>query len=152
MKQLQFRFIETGTPAYQEMINLRMKVLLDPIGIPSSYINAEKEAKDLLIGGYDEDTLVGCCILTCLTEDIVQLRQMAVDTAQQQNGIGTLLLSFAEATAVQKGYTTLMMHARDPVLPFYQKCGYSISGEPFVEVGISHHKMLKQLSPVNKSW
>jgi len=40
----------------------------------------------------------------------------------------------------------LMMHARDPVLNFYKKCGYEIYGEQFFEVGIGHHKMQKVLS------
>jgi predicted GNAT family N-acyltransferase len=39
-----------------------------------------------------------------------------------------------------------MMHARDPVIDFYKKCGYLIAGEQFFEVGMGHHKMQKQLS------
>jgi predicted GNAT family N-acyltransferase len=35
------------------------------------------------------------------------------------------------------------MHSRDAVIPFYLKCGYTIEGDSFTEVGISHHKMIK---------
>jgi predicted GNAT family N-acyltransferase len=38
-----------------------------------------------------------------------------------------------------------MMHAREPVIDFYKKCGYAIEGDQFFEVGMAHHKMIKQL-------
>lgn len=145
MRDVQFHFIKVGTPAYEQMIALRMKVLLDPIGIPRTYIDPQKEAADLLIGAYENGQLVGCCILTILSDNMVQLRQMAVDTCLQNQGIGAALLYFAEGAARQSGFHRLVLHARDTVLWFYAKCGYRIAGEPFSEVGIGHHKMEKEL-------
>ena len=147
---MQIKLIQTGTKAYQEMTDLRMRVLLEPIGIPPSYINPKKEAEDLLIGAFENDKLIGCCILTKVDKDCVQLRQMAVDTLVQKTGTGAAILLFAENLAKEKGYRTLMMHARDAVLNFYKKCGYQISGEQFFEVGIGHHKMEKKLLPINQ--
>ncbi|GAA4737288.1 GNAT family N-acetyltransferase [Flavisolibacter ginsenosidimutans] len=143
---MELKTITTNTPEYEAMIALRTKVLLDPIGIPRSYINPEKERSDVLIGAYEEDNLIGCCILTAVDENTLQLRQMAVDTVLQQKGIGAAILAFAENIAKERGYKMLMMHARDAVIGFYQKCGYQICGEQFFEVGIGHHKMQKQLS------
>jgi predicted GNAT family N-acyltransferase len=147
VKDLQFRFISAGTPAYEQMIDLRMNVLLGPIGISRSYIDPAKEAADLLIGAYDEEVLIGCCILTRVSDAVVQLRQMAVFHSLQKTGVGAALLCFAEEVARQKGYQTLMMHARDTVLSFYKKCGYRVAGEQFFEVGIGHHRMQKELLP-----
>jgi predicted GNAT family N-acyltransferase len=144
---LQFRLISTNSPAYKEMISLRMRVLLAPIGIPQTYINPQKEAADLLLGAYQNEVLIGCCILTALSASTVQLRQMAVETSLQKRGAGVALLQYAETLATENGYRELVMHARDAVLPFYQKCGYRVCSEPFFEVGISHHKMKKDLSP-----
>lgn len=145
VKPIQFRLIPPFTAAYNDMIALRMKVLLAPIGIPRSYINPQKEAGDMLIGAYQDNTLAGCCILTPVDDAAVQLRQMAVDTTAQQTGIGRQIVLFAEQAAREKGFTRLMMHARDAVIPFYQKCGYAISGDRFFEVGIPHHRMEKNL-------
>ena len=127
------------------MIALRMKVLLNPIGVSQSYINTEKEKQDVLIGAFEDDALIGCCILTRVNDSTVQLRQMAVENSLQKKGIGTAIVSFAETMAKEKGYQQLMMHARDNVLDFYRKCGYKIVGEQFFEVGIAHYKMQKQL-------
>ena len=142
---MQLRFLQTGTNEYEEMVALRMKVLLDPVGIPRSYINAEKEAADVLIGASENDRLIGCCILTEVDKDTVQLRQMAVDGTLQKKGVGAAIVAFAEDVAREKGYRVLMMHARDSVLDFYRKSGYSIAGEQFFEVGIGHHRMEKKL-------
>lgn len=145
MKRVRFTIIRVDTPAYEEMVALRMKVLLGPIGIPATYINSQKEAGDILIGAVDEAQLVGCCILTRINSQTVQLRQMAIDQSLQQKGIGRDLIAFAEHTASDNGYHTVMLHARDTVIPFYEKCGYAIAGEQFFEVGIGHHKMDKKI-------
>ena len=142
---MHIRLIDTTTKEYEDMVNLRMKVLLDPIGIPKSYINPEKEKSEILIGAFEGGLLVGCCILTPLDKNTIQLRQMAVQNEFQQKGIGASIVGFAEMLARQKGYTVLMMHARDSVMDFYEKCGYHASGPQFFEVGIGHHKMEKQL-------
>lgn len=147
MNTFNFRIIATGTPAYEAMVALRMAVLLDPIGIPRSYINAEKEAADTLIGAYEKEHLLGCCILTQVDRDIVQLRQMAVQASQQQKGLGRSLLAYAETIAKAQGYRLLKLHARDNVIPFYQRCGYTAVGDPFFEVGLGHQEMQKSLVP-----
>ncbi len=143
---MQLKTITTGTPEYEAMKALRIKVLLNPIGVPHSYVNPQKEATDSLLGAFDDDNLIGCCILTHIDDNTLQLRQMAVDTTLQHKGIGTAIVGFAEKLAIEKGYKTVMMHAREPVAGFYQKCGYAISGDLFFEVGIPHYKMEKRLA------
>lgn len=143
---MHIRTIQTGTKDYEEMVDLRMKVLLDPIGIPRSYINPAKEKDDILVGAFEQDKLIGCCILTHVDHFTLQLRQMAVDQSLQTKGVGRNIISFAEQIAKEKGYQMLMMHARDTVMAFYEKCGYAIAGEQFFEVGIGHHRMEKRLA------
>jgi predicted GNAT family N-acyltransferase len=139
------RIITTDEPAYEAMKELRLQVLLNPIGVPSSYINAEKEKEDILVAAFDHDQMTGCCILTPVDENTLQLRQMAVDTKLQGTGVGAAIIEYAEEVALKKSFNLLMMHARDVVIPFYEKCGYEISGEQFFEVGIPHHRMEKKI-------
>ncbi|HEV7621158.1 MAG TPA: GNAT family N-acetyltransferase, partial [Flavisolibacter sp.] len=130
------KIIDHDSIQYNEMIDLRLKVLLQPIGISEDYINKANEKDDILISAYDNDQLVGCCVLTRIDEDIIQLRQMAVHAAFQGKQYGRSILSFAEKTASEKGYKIIMMHARNPVIDFYKKCGYNKTGSEFFEVGI----------------
>ncbi len=137
--------IQVGTRDYEAMIDLRMKVLLDPVGIPRTYINPKKEKEDILIGAFENGQLIGCCILSHVDAETLQLRQMAVENAIQEKGIGTAIIKYSEEIVSAKGYKKLMMHARDSVLGFYKKCGYAVAGEQFFEVGIGHHKMEKAI-------
>ena len=139
------RIIKYSSNDYAAMISLRLNVLLHPIGINESYINKEKEQLDILIGLFNDNMLIGCCILTRINNETIQLRQMAVLPEFQKSGSGRKIIAYAESIAKEKGYKILMMHARDTVMDFYKKCGYQISGPLFFEVGVPHHKMEKQL-------
>ncbi len=139
------RIIEHDSDEYHQMIQLRITQLLEPIGVPASYIQQENEKSDILIGAFEGNELIGCCILSPKAHHVIQLRQMAVRKDFRGKGNGAGIIEFAEALAKEKNFTILMMHARDPVIDFYKKCGYEIYGEQFFEVGIGHHKMQKQL-------
>lgn len=138
------KLIDTGTKEYDEMVELRKKILLDPSGISYSYINPEKEKQDFLIGAF-EDKLVGCCLLTKKDQANLQLRQMAVDDDQQNRGVGAAIVAYAEEIAKENGFQKMVLHARDTAKGFYSKCGYRIIGDEFFEVGLSHYLMEKEL-------
>jgi len=139
------RQIAFGSDEYEQMIALRVSELLAPIGVQASYIEKTREQNDYLVGVFEKHKLIGCCILTPIDNAIIQLRQMAVRSKYRGKGIGAAIIEFAEQLVTENKFSILMMHARDPVLDFYKKCGYKIYGEQFFEVGIGHHKMQKQL-------
>jgi GNAT superfamily N-acetyltransferase len=139
------RILHNST-AYREMIALRLSVLLQPIGIGIEFINEEQESADILIGAFESGLLIGCCILTTISIEKVQLRQMAVRREWQGKGLGAALLLFAEARASEHGYKQLVLHARDGVMPFYAKHSYTMVEPGFTEVGLPHHVMTKNLA------
>jgi GNAT superfamily N-acetyltransferase len=63
----------------------------------------------------------------------------------QGKGIGRALMIFAENIARDQGYKRLCMHARRSAIGFYEKLGYAVSGDEFVEVTIPHFTMEKSL-------
>ncbi len=137
--------IDHGSHAYQQMVQLRMEILRKPLGLTFSTEELANEKNDILIGSFDEDKMLGCCILTKIDERRIRLRQMAVQKNLQGRGIGESIMGFAEIVARDKGYKILTMHARDTALGFYEKFGYSIKGEQFEEVKTKHHIMEKKL-------
>lgn len=142
---MEIRTIDWNSPDYEAMIGLRIYALLEPIGIPASYIHPNSEKDDIYIGAFGDNGIVGCCVLTPKDQRLLQLRQMAVTPRLQGKGLGAQIIRFAEEKARERGFSTLMMHARDPVIDFYKKCGYEIAGPQFFEVGMGHHKMEKKL-------
>jgi ribosomal protein S18 acetylase RimI-like enzyme len=137
--------IDHGSKAYQQMVQLRMEILRKPLGLTFTKEELDNEKNDILIGAFDEDKMLGCCILTKIDDRRIRLRQMAVQKNLQGKGIGESIISFAEVIARDKGYKILTMHARDTAIGFYEKFGYTIKGEQFEEVKTKHHIMEKKL-------
>lgn len=139
------KVIEHGSAQYKDMVALRMEILRKPLGLKFSEEELEKEKKDLLIGAFEDEKLLACCILTPLSSNSYKLRQMAVSQKMQRLGIGGLMLQFAEKLARDANYSTMILNARKSAIGFYEKMGYSIHGEEFIEVGIPHVEMRKKL-------
>lgn len=146
---MHFRIIEYGSCDYQDMVSLRDAILRKPLGLTFTEAYLQQEINDCLIGCYltenEKELLAGCCILTPVDENTVQLRQMAVAPEFQGRGIGRDIIVFAEQQAISNGFRELMMHARKTAAGFYEKLGYKIHGDEFMEVGIAHYEMRKRL-------
>lgn len=137
--------IDHGTAEYQQMIQLRDEMLRKPLGLAFSNDELESEKTEIFIASFDEDEMLGCCVLRPLNHETVRLRQMAVKDEQQRKGIGASIIAFAENLARDKGYRYIIMHARDTAIGFYEKFGYQTKGDEFTEVNIPHHVMEKEL-------
>jgi predicted GNAT family N-acyltransferase len=137
--------IDHGTKEYQQMVHLRHEILRKPLGLTFDETELEKEKEDILIGAFEDDRLLGCCLLSPMDTSTIRLRQMAVPNSMQGKGIGRALMIFAENIARDQGYRKLCMHARKTALGFYEKLGYAVSGEEFTEVTIPHYIMEKAL-------
>lgn len=139
------KIIDHGTPEYQQMVKLRDDILRRPLGLTFTPDELEKEKENLLMAAYEDDQMLGCCMLVEEGPQTVRLRQMAVINDLQGKGIGRALMTFAENLARDRGYRTITMHARDNALGFYEKMGYRKVGEPFEEITIPHYVMEKKL-------
>ena len=139
------KIIDHGTKEYKQMVALRNEILRKPLGLNFSQEELDREKDDVLMGAFEDDKLLGCCLLTKIDSTKVRLRQMAVPNSMQGKGIGKALMIFAENIARDLGYKVLLMHARKTATGFYQKLGYNISGNEFVEVTVPHFVMEKNL-------
>lgn len=127
------------------MVNLRNEILRKPLGLAFDAAELDHEKEDVLMGAFEDDKLLGCCLLTRVDPTTIRLRQMAVPNNMQGKGIGRALMIFAENIARDQGYKKLIMHARKTALGFYEKLGYKALGEEFEEVTIAHYIMEKEL-------
>ena len=133
------------SPEYQEMVALRYKILREPLGLFFSEDDLQREKNDAFIAYYENERMTGCCILTRISDEVVKLRQMAVDTPCQGKNTGKKIVAFAEQYAAEHKYSIIRLNARKTASGFYAKCGYTVSGEEFLELGIPHFLMEKNL-------
>ena len=139
------KLIDHGTTEYQQMITLRNDILRKPLGLYFTPEELEQEKQEILIGAFEEEKMLGCCMLVKEEEKTCRLRQMAVLNNVQGKGIGRALMLFAETIARDRGFKRITMHARKTALGFYERLGYNVAGEEFREVTIPHYVMEKNL-------
>jgi predicted GNAT family N-acyltransferase len=140
------KIIDHGTEAYRQMIKLRDEILRKPLGLQFTDEELEREKTNHLhIAAYEDDRMLGCCMLVEEDPQTVRLRQMAVINDLQGKGIGRALMQFAENLARDRGYKKITMHARKNALGFYEKMGYRRISDEFHEITIPHYVMEKEL-------
>ena len=137
--------IDHGSEDYQKMIDLRMDILRRPLGLTFTNEDLDKEKDDILIGAFEEEDLMACCILTKIADDTCKLRQMAVHPKIQGTGLGAAMMNYAEQLAKDAGFKKMVMNARKTAKGFYEKLGYEIKGDEFVEVTLPHFYMQKNI-------
>lgn len=144
---IKFIDIEFGSSRYKELLDLRYKILLQPLGLKFLDSYHEEEANFLHIGCIDNSTneLIGGLILVPIDNDEIRVMQVAVDVVHQGEGIGRKLIEYAESVAKEIGYTRIVMHAMLSVVGFYEKLGFTQDSDLFDEKGISFIRMVKEL-------
>ena len=139
--------IDFGSSRYNELVELRYKILLEPLGLKFLDSFRAKEANYLHIGCVEQldDKLVGGLILAPLDNERIRLMQVAVDTVYRGEGVGRELVKYAEKRAKEAGYSQIIMHAMLSVVGVYEKLGYHAEGDVNHEQGITFLKMVKDL-------
>lgn len=136
--------VQYGTKAYDETVALRAAILRTPLGLEFSSEELYEE-KDSFHLAYRRNTLGACLVLQPLGAQRVRMRQFAVHEDWQGQGVGRSLLNYSESFARDRGYTEMVLHARETAVDFYSKAGYKVDGARFVEVTIPHVSMRKEL-------
>ncbi len=143
---MDFRWIDYGTPEFDQALDLRNRVLRVPLGLQfnTSDIEAEWDSHHLAVFTQD-GTVGGCLVMKSISPSVVKMRQVAVDPQLQGKGIGMQMVRESEKWAKQHGLNKIELHARIEAVPFYLKMNYLKEGDQFEEVGIPHYKMSKSL-------
>ena len=139
--------IEFGSQRYNELVELRYKVLLEPLGLKFLDSHRSQESGYLHIGCIEnlDDKLVGGLLLAPIDNTAIRLMQVAVDGRYQGEGVGKKMVEYALLRAKQAGYSLMIMHAMLNVVGFYEKLGFKQQGDIFEENGVTFAKMIKKI-------
>lgn len=142
---MEVRPIQYDTPEYHQELELRNQLLRLPLGLDVYTEDLPAERDQLHYGLFDGQSLVACAIAILKDDQRAKIRQMAVDTTFQSQGLGRKLLTAVEDDLRGRGFESLELAARVEAVGFYERLGYRTVGEQFVEVGIPHRHMEKSL-------
>jgi hypothetical protein len=129
---------------YDAAVALRYEVLRKPLGMVYTPEQLAEEATETHVIAVADAKVVGVLLLKRISDKKLKMRQFAVDDAFQGQGIGSALVAFAEDFAIENGFSIITLNARMTAVPFYERLGYDVVGDEFVEVGIPHLRMVKE--------
>ena len=146
-RDIVFRIAPFGGALYRATALLRERLLRRPLGLALSEKDVEGEEGQIHITACDASTgeVLGTVVLKPVSESVMKLRQLAVDSILLGGGLGRRLVTFAEDTALRQGAQEMETHARLTARGFYEKLGYTAHGEPFTEVTVQTIRMVKAL-------
>jgi len=142
---MEFRLITTADPAYADELELRYRLLRAPLGQGRSDTIFPFERDSLHLVALEDASVVGCVLFHPESAESGRLLQMAIALTHQGLGVGRKLVRTLEAELRQRGIREVHLHAREHVVTFYERLGYAVFGEPFVEVSIPHRHMRRIL-------
>ncbi len=135
--------VKFASPEYQTLLDLRYDVLRKPIHMKLRPEDTALDEGEYHIAAMDGKRIIGCVLLRPLDQTTIRLRQMAVLPDYQGQGIGAQLVIFAENLARERGFQTVETKARKTAQGFYEKQGYVVVGDEFLEVSLHTIKMIK---------
>ena len=92
----------------------------------------------------DGDDNVGT--FRCIFEGgAVHVGRLCVKKEHRGEGFGRAALEFIEKIYAARGYEKLTLGAQVTAIPFYEKCGFKVVSDVFLDAGIEHRKMEKAL-------
>lgn len=145
-----YRQITTADPEYAAEKALRDEVLRAPLGLTLTETDVSGEDRQIHLLALDENGAeVGCVLIAPAGDGTARIRQMAVAGSERGKGIGAGLMAQAERIARAQTIRTLTMHARLSARGFYERLGYRVTSEVFLQVTIPHVTMEKRLDQEN---
>jgi len=139
-----FREIVFGTQEYRLECRLREEVLRRPLGLTLRAEDLTNEENQLHFGLFaPSDDLVACVVAVRLSRGEAKIRQMAVSPGHQRKGLGQRLLGELENDLQARGFKNFVLNARASAVGFYERLGYTVVGEEFMDLTVPHVKMRK---------
>ena len=133
----------------KKIIDLRYKILREPLGLSFTEDQLLLESQNnyfLVVSEIESQDLIGTLLLQIMNDTTqLKMRQVAIRPDLQRMGYGKQLVQFSQDFARSKNIKRLVLHARESALSFYVSLGYSYKDECFIEVGIKHYYMWKDI-------
>ena len=74
-----------------------------------------------------------------------KVERICVLKENRQSGSGKAIMDKIEEHAKQQGLPALKLNAQTQAIPFYEKLGYQVISEEFMDAGIPHRTMKKTI-------
>lgn len=78
-------------------------------------------------------------------QGVAKIERMAVRKDYRGKHVGDALITKVMEHAKANGFTKASISAQDHAIPFYEKLGFTLCSDAYMEAGIPHHAMERDL-------
>ena len=137
---------ETETE-FKRYYQLRWQLLRAPWNQPKGSETDDIEASCFHVMAVDDEKkVIAVARLQFNSNDEAQIRYMAVSESCERQGIGHALIAALEQHAKKSSHKTIVLHARENAVGFYEKQGYEVIEKSYLLFSeIQHFRMSKKL-------
>ncbi|MFD1360141.1 GNAT family N-acetyltransferase [Lentibacillus salinarum] len=128
----------------QHAFEVRTTVFVDEQNVPPEVEIDTYDGQAIHLIGY-EDGLPIAASRVRFVDSFGKLERICVLKSQRGKSHGANMIQAMETIISNKGYTTAKLNAQTHAINFYQRLGYDVVSEEFMDAGIPHVTMTKQL-------
>ncbi len=125
----------------EELAKLRTRVFVDEQNVPGSIEIDGLDAECLHVKAMHDNVCIGTGRLLANG----YIGRMCVLDEYRGQGIGTMMLENLIEQAINGGHRQVSLNSQSYAIPFYQKYSFTTVSEEFIEAGIPHRCMVRQL-------
>lgn len=138
----------TNAAELQKAFHIRKEVFVKEQGVPledefDEYDELNDQSEHMIV--YYNKQPVGTGRIR-FVHGIAKLERICILQPYRKLGIGKVIINTLEGIAQEKGISRVKLHGQTHAEGFYHKLGYQTSSDEFMEDGIPHFVMLKDLS------
>lgn len=143
--QYSIRLISPKNPLLVEAIKLRFEVFVWEQRVPIEMEVDEYDRKcNHLVLLDTQEKVVGTLRLVS-KGDKIKLGRFVIRRSHRGRGLGNLMMQSAFDVVKQRGFRQMILEAQTYVVHFYEKWGFEVVGEEFMDAGIPHKRMKRDL-------
>jgi len=149
-KQLSFNFSITDWKTHKSQLKqIREQVFIQEQGVPVEleWDDMDENALHVLAEATSNDEILAIgTARIIIKKEQAYIGRMAILPEWREQGIGTKILQLCIDECLHRGVKNIILNAQVYVLPFYQKAGFKISSDEFLDAGIPHKRMILSFS------
>lgn len=126
-------------------LDLRRAVFIDEQRVPEADEWDGLDDQALHVLAWEDDRPVGTARLRWLADGVAKAERVAVVRDRRGSGIGRRLMVALFQAAREGGATRMDLGAQVAAIPFYESLGFTVEGPVFLDAGIPHRHMHRNL-------
>lgn len=129
----------------EQAYHIRMVVFVEEQEVPAEEELDEHDATATHFLAFENDTAIAASRLRYTDDGYGKLERICVLKDHRGKSVGQQLINAMEEEIKHQNYHKSKLNAQTHALNFYKKLGYRVISEEFMDAGIPHVTMLKNL-------